>query len=345
MTDITTQVNRLSLSGDEITQMTKWDDSMVIDYLGIHESLLRVAQAFDSLISFSALPTEDSGDGTIEGDTNATDWTGHAQSDGTRLNIRITDSVIFGHKDIAYQYVGKKPALLGVGGDYTTVNEDFIPIGTGDHTVLVNRDQPDSHPILAITDLQDTLNSLNISIGSLETRMTSAESRLDTVETLIIELTVSGYGGAIQDTDVALTIPTVTYNTLPVDTPQPLVQRGVSFNLGTEQFTFTQTGVWTAMIFFSLAGHNSSNGGRVFTMRLRNVTQGTFGDGVVIGVGRNVEDTFASVSYLFDITQANVDNGDSFLVEVGNADTAITGGTLVAGGIQVTLNSELGSLI
>jgi len=175
--------------------------------------------------------------------------------------------------------------------------------------------------------------------------MLSLFTNVETLNRVIIELVPAGYGGGKQVANFALDIPTVTFNTLPFDTLAPVTQRGVTFDTVSDTFTFESAGVWTIMFNMSIQGHNSNNGGRVFTIRAFNVTQSTAGDGVVVGVGRNVTDTFVSMSFLAEISQANVDDNDSFRIEVGNADTAINGGTLVAGGIQTTHSSELGLLI
>jgi len=46
-----------------------------------------------------------------------------------------------------------------------------------------------------------------------------------------------------------------------------------------------------------------------------------------------------------EVSQANVDNSNVFRMEVGDADTAITGGTLIGASVQVSLVSELGALL
>jgi len=169
-------------------------------------------------------------------------------------------------------------------------------------------------------------------------------TNVETLNRVIIELVPAGYGGGRQIANVALDIPSGSFNTLPFDTLSPATQRGVTFDTASNTLSFSTAGVWTVMINMSIQNHNSNNGGRVFTVRPFNITQAITGDGFVVGVGRNVQDTFVSISFLAEISQANVDNNDSFRIEVGNADTAITGGTLVASGIQTTHSSELGLL-
>ena len=173
----------------------------------------------------------------------------------------------------------------------------------------------------------------------------SLTDRVVLLEKIIVELVPAGYGGGVQEADIAFTIPTVTYVTLPFDTLSPTVERGVTFNLPANTFTFTARGVWLLTVNLNIEGHNSSNSGRNFEVRLFNVTDSIGSAGIVIGVGRNQEDTFVSLSLMIEISQADVDDADVFRVEVGNADTAITGGTLIAAAVQVSHVSELGALI
>jgi len=368
MPDLTADINRLALSGDELSQLTGWDDAMVTDYLGIHESLLLVATAFDGLITFSAKPTEDSGDGTIEGDVNATDWTGHDKANGTRLQVLETNNVIFGHKGTAYQYVGDKPALLGIGGDYTTVNSDFIPIGAGDHDVLNNRSLPDAHPISAITNLQPALDlkadqtALDAHTGDGSIHFAEAsidhnniqnigtdthdqlEARLDLLESTIIELVPSGYGGMSVDPPQSFDI-VGAYTTVPFNTNNPLASRGLTINLTNDTVTFTTPGVWLFTFLFNIAGHNSSNGGRNYNIRIWNVTLGqVFGKSVQEGIGRNETYTVASFSVQVEVSQISVDDSHEYRIEVGGGDSA-TGGTLNLAIAQFSFVSELGLLV
>jgi len=105
-----------------------------------------VAEPDPGLLEYGALAIEDGGDGTIEGDVNAMDWTGHAHAQGTSLHVEENHVVSFGNgKGIVYSWVGPKPVLLGVGGNYTSVAADFQPTGAGNHSVLSNLDA-DDHP-------------------------------------------------------------------------------------------------------------------------------------------------------------------------------------------------------
>ena len=367
MPDIARLVNRLALSGDEITSLTKWADSMVTDYLGIHESLLLVAEAFDSLETFSAVPTFNAGNGTIEGDTNATDWTGHDRANGTRLEITVTDSVIFSHGGVVYQYIGKKPVLLGVGGDYTTVNSDFVPIGTGDHDILNNRSLPDAHPISAITNLQSELNdkadqtSLDAHTGDGSIHFTETsidhnniqnigtdthaqlEARLVVLEDLIIQMSVAGYGGATQEANISFDIPVTTYITVPFDTKIfPTTERGFIVDLAAETFKFTVKGAWAVNVTFNLENITELNSSRTFNIRLFNVTDATAGKTSVVPVSRNQGDVLVAITFLVNIDATLVNK--NFRLEVGGFD-AVAGGDLVNASVSATQAAEIGALV
>ncbi len=110
------------------------------------------------LIEFGAV-ADHTDPNTISQDVNAMDWTGHQYADGTALSIERNYVVTFGNNaSIAYSWIGPKPVTVGLGGDYVATDADFMAVGTGDHSILINRDLPDSHPISAITSLQDGLD-------------------------------------------------------------------------------------------------------------------------------------------------------------------------------------------
>ncbi len=95
--------------------------------------------------------TDDAGDGTVAGDVNATDFT--SQVGTTFLPVAVSDYLLVEHKNVAYIYIGPRPVNLGVGGDYVSVADDYVPTGTNDHALLVNRNAADAHPMSAITGL------------------------------------------------------------------------------------------------------------------------------------------------------------------------------------------------
>jgi len=161
---------------------------------------------------------------------------------------------------------------------------------------------------------------------------------------VVRELVVAGYGGGSQDSDILFDIVTA-FTAIPFDTIVPAVSRGVTFNTTDNDFVFTASGVWTLMVNFSIQGFASSNSGRNFVVRGYNKTLANGTGGIVVGVGRNAEDMFVSLSVLFDVPQVAVDDSHTFHIEVGLADVDIVGGILIASSAQLTNNSELGSFI
>jgi len=121
--------------------------------------------------TYTLVSTDDAGDGTVEGDTNASDFTaqGTPPSPGSAFNVLASDVVQFVHKAVLYGYAGPKGVSIGLGGSYVTTASDFIAIGTNDHDLIINRSNPDSHPQAAITGLvagqgvQDTNITTNAS--------------------------------------------------------------------------------------------------------------------------------------------------------------------------------------
>ncbi len=104
-----------------------------------------------SVKTYTVAATDDAGNGTVEGDTNATDFT--AQLGTTYWQVDSTDLVTVMHKLVAYLYIGPKDVRIGVGGNYVTTAGDFAAVGTADHNLLNNRSLADQHPTSAITGL------------------------------------------------------------------------------------------------------------------------------------------------------------------------------------------------
>ena len=167
-------------------------------------------------------------------------------------------------------------------------------------------------------------------------------ARIDTLEKIIVQLVPAGYGGMALDTPVLYDI-RLAFTTLPYDSVNPSVERGVTMIPASDEFTVNIAGVWQLMVVLNLVGHNSLNQGRAFDIRLFNVTTAAAAGGLTVGIGRNTEDTLISITALFEVPETAV--GNIFRMEVGNAVTAITGGSLDVNDVQFVFVSELGSLI
>jgi len=172
-------------------------------------------------------------------------------------------------------------------------------------------------------------------------KMSDASERVDELLSILVP---SGYGGMSLATPVLFDI-VAAFTTVPFDSSNPAASRGITFNLTNNTYTFTEKGVWQLMFNFALEGHNSSNGGRNFGLRIFNVTTATPASVTVQqGIGRNETYSLVSLSLLTEITQASVDAGEAFRFEVGGADSA-TGGTLNLALGQFSHVSELGLLV
>jgi len=81
------------------------------------------------LTVYSLTATDDAGDGTVEGDVNATDFIGQGLPPATDTSkfIDLLDVVIIKHKSVVYLYAGLRSKAIGVGG-ITTVSADFVSI-------------------------------------------------------------------------------------------------------------------------------------------------------------------------------------------------------------------------
>jgi len=147
------------------------------------------------------------------------------------------------------------------------------------------------------------------------------EERVDLLEALIVELQPAGYAaaslgtGGEADTDIG-----AGWNPLDMIDTSTISPRGVEiFPSGDGTFRMTNDGIWQIALSLSFA-HNSSNGGRTTNIRMYNITQGFGPTGVPIGIGRNVEDTLATLSIMLDVTNT----ADHFRFEIGGGDSLTT---------------------
>lgn len=163
---------------------------------------------------------------------------------------------------------------------------------------------------------------------------------------ILIGLVPAGYGWGNQEAVVPFDIPgSPSFITLPFDTVGPtglLAPRGCTFAPATETFSIDRHGIWRLDISFNIQGHNSVNFGRVFDVVIYDVTTASIAGQASVGLGRNQEDTFFSLSTMFQVVPSQV--GDTFRVELGGGD-AVTGGDLLFSNVALQFVSEFGSLI
>ncbi len=132
------------------------------------------------VVAYTVVATDDAGDGTVEGDINATDFT--AQFGSTYWEPGVADIPTVLHKTVAYTYVGPRDVRIGLGGNYVALNADFSPIGTADHNLLQNRTIPDQHSQSAITGLVADQAIQDGRIASTESKNAEQDGRLDTID-------------------------------------------------------------------------------------------------------------------------------------------------------------------
>ncbi|RKZ84301.1 MAG: hypothetical protein DRQ39_08505, partial [Gammaproteobacteria bacterium] len=110
------------------------------------------------IISISATITVGAGNSTVNGDLDATDFTGHDSAVGTALQLEPNYIVTFVYGAELYRWTGPNDALVGLGGTYAALTGDLFSLGSSDHNALTNRNIADQHSIAAVTGLQTELN-------------------------------------------------------------------------------------------------------------------------------------------------------------------------------------------
>lgn len=129
-----------------------------------------VNKAPTGLIEYGAIADPLADPNNIWDAVNAMDWTGHQHADLTVLtSLLVLDnhSVTMGNQaDKVYKYVGPKQVKLGLGGNYTAVEGDFLLVGIGDHDALTNIGTHNHANIdVHIDDI--TTNPHNVAIGDI----------------------------------------------------------------------------------------------------------------------------------------------------------------------------------
>jgi len=101
----------------------------------------------------------------------------------------------------------------------------------------------------------------------------------------------------------------------------PTTSRGITFDFTTDTFSFDFEGLFRVSTVLSIE-HNDLNAGRQFELRLFNITDAESSLSTIIGVARNTAITNFTSTFLVEIVADNV--GDTYRIEVGNANTILT---------------------
>ena len=299
------------------------------------------------VVSMSA--TADAGNGTVEGDINATDFTGQPYAVGTAIQLPPNCIVRAYHKDVGYDYTGPRDTTVGLGGAYVTTAGDYQPTGIGSHSLLSDLDA-DDHPQYfnaargdaryypqgqvdgkdaALQAQIDTNASKNAEQdGRLSANETSIAanaaaialnaSNLEWMYDLFLDIFVIAVkGGARMVTSTPFADLGAGWQTLDLFDAETIIPTGVTINLVANTFSVDEESEVLMQVTGAFS-HAALNAGRETFLRLFNVTKGSAEAGVPIGTGRNAEITnmAASAAFLVDATVV----GDVFRVEIGGGD-------------------------
>lgn len=92
------------------------------------------------------------------------------------------------------------PQQIDLGLEKVEVVTEHVIELENDHSKLINRDLPDQHPIGAISGLQDSLSTLNASVGGSEASIAEINSDIEEI-TVTLEKKIEGE--AMTNADIA----------------------------------------------------------------------------------------------------------------------------------------------
>jgi hypothetical protein len=246
-------------AGDKIGEVTQ---GLGLQQLPVNEETIQ---------SFGISATDDAGDGTVEGDVNATDFT--SQVGTTFVPILNNYLVTVTHKAVAYLYQGPRPVNLGVGGDYVSLAGNYTPLGTADHALLTNLMTADQHPTAAITNLDTDQATQDQNLVDHEIAPNPHDQYVLNTEGLDTWV-LAAYGGIGVDAPVAMPDIGATFQTLSgfdiglIDAP-----KGVTQDFPNDGLIFLAEGVWQFSVKVSLT-FLEAQAGRQIQLRAWNNTTG-----------------------------------------------------------------------
>lgn len=282
---------------------------------GLGYPLREVSEVTVESITYRA--TDDAGDGTVEGDVNATDFT--SQTGTTYAEVLPNYVVAIVHKSILYSYIGPVNVRLGVGGDYVTTSADYIAQGTADHSLLNNLSAADQHPISAVTGLVAEQAQQDQNLVDHETAPDPHPQYA--LETAVLDnFVAAGYGGIGLDGPTAVPSITGSFQTLTgwdqalISAPFEVVQDYPNNGL-----VLGKVGVWSINVKVSLT-FAEENAGRTLRLRIFNtVTQAVPSTEFVFFVGRNQAGINMNFNVPAEVSAPDV--GDLFVIQIASVDS------------------------
>ncbi len=271
----------------------------------------------ESVVTVTLTATDDAGNGSVEDDTNNTDFT--SQTGTTFATLATNEVVNIVHKVVVYSYTGPKPVNIGLGGDYVTLASDFVALGTADHSLLDSLSDPDQHPTSAITGLDTDQATQDQNLVDHEVAADPHTQYVLNTEAIGLFVTAA-YGGVSTSGDVAMANITAAFQTLlGLDTGTITTPKGITQDTVSSGLVFNLEGV------FSVSGQATLtflelNAGRELDLRFWNLT-----DGVQVGtieltyfIGRNQGGVAMPFTLVLDIPGSLV--GKVIVLQVGGAD-------------------------
>jgi len=190
-------------------------------------------------------------------------------------------------------------------------------------------------------DARDTARTCN-NLGEATARQIAAiEARLDLIEAILPDMRVAAQGAmslavGVAGPDITGAFQTITFfDTIPYE-------RGVTVNTTTGEFTFNLAGDWV-FLYRANVSHNNSGATRTVDVRLFDVTGGTPSTAEQVFIPSNQPTTPLNAMVPFDLLQ--VDVGDTFRLEIGNASANLTGVNWDSSSLLLLYLNELGGLI
>lgn len=268
----------------------------------IGKPLLKINEG--SVRTYGVDATDDAGDGTVEGDMNATDFT--SQVGTTYVEVLPPDIMTVVHKLVAYLYTGPRNVRIGVGGGYTSLAEDYTALGTADHSLLDNLAALNQHPQDAITDLLTDQATQDQNLVDHETAPDPHTQYVLNTEALAT-FVGAGYGGVIRDTGQNMGLLSgwraIEFNVAELPTPRYVTQDVINFGV-----VLTTGGIWRYSLGCTLH-HNEAQGSRTMDVRVWNLTDTVVASRVVpVGIARNTTVTSFEFSGLIDSSNAGLIN-------------------------------------
>jgi len=158
------------------------------------------------------------------------------------------------------------------------------------------------------------------------------------LETAALDIfTTAGYGGIRRDPPIGMGNIGAGWQVVPFNTASLTTPKRVTQDIGNNALRFLNEGVVQVSVSLSVE-HNSSNGGRQFSIRLTNLDSGISGNGYIVFVGRNAEGTNIGITLIAEVALSDINQ--RYVIEIGGSPDTFSSVVLDAGILTATYVSE-----